>query len=233
LTKGSNEMPKLQPIRISPTQPAIPGAEGAPAAPSRLIGQTVEVNSLYEIQEIVAAIIDTPPTPSFLRDTLFGETETWWGENVAIDFLRGNARVAPYTVPYKRAIALPRDKFKTRFVSPPHIKLTRDIRALDARYRGVGESAFSRASSQERIAALQALDYQDLDLQITRREELQCAQVLFDGKLTMIDGDDMVEIGQIDYGPINEVAIPPAEWWNQAGSDPIQHLRLMASVMSQ
>lgn len=194
------------------------------------IGQTIEMNQLFSISEIAEAIIESPPTPSFIKDTLFGNIETWWGETVVIDFLRGNTRVAPFVSEYKRGTSIPRDKYLSKWVKPPHIKVTRDIRVLDARYRSAGESPFSRTSTQERIAALQALDYDDLDQQITRREELMCCEILHDGRLVLIDGDDLLPLGEVNFGPMNETAISPL--WDEPDSQPLRDLKAMQRLVA-
>ena len=115
-------------------------------------GQTVKSNQLYELSEFVAAITEVPPAPLFLKGVLFGNEENWWGDQVVIDFWRGSARAAPFCTPFKRGIAIPRNRFRTSWVEIPWIKLTRDIRALDARFRTPGSSPFDQTSTQQRIA---------------------------------------------------------------------------------
>jgi hypothetical protein len=71
------------------------------------------------------------------------------------------------------------------------------------------------------------LDYQDLDAEISRREELMCAQVLVDGRLAIVDWDNQQKIMEVNFGPVNEVVIDPAEYWDAPTSNPLDHLELM------
>lgn len=198
-----------------------------PKAGNGRSGQTVATNQLFTITELLTVTKEIPPAPQFLKDTLFGEIETSWGEQIAVDFQRGSSRASPFCSPFKRGIAIPRKRFQTQWVRPPDVKVTRDIRALDTRWRVAGEDAFSARGADQRIADLQAFDYQDLDSEISRREEVMVSQCLFEGKVTCLDGDDLQPIMEIDYGPINEVVIDPAAYWDTDAGDPLRDLQLM------
>jgi hypothetical protein len=116
---------------------------GAPSFKRTLGRRTIETAGLFTISEIIQGLEKIPPAPQFLKNILFPAIETVWGEQIAVEFQRGSTRAAVFCTPYKRAIAQPRERFRTSWVTPPDIKLSRDIRALDARFRVLGESPFS------------------------------------------------------------------------------------------
>jgi hypothetical protein len=194
--------------------------------------QNIRVESLYSITDFLEAIKEFPPAPSFLKSNLFGQVETSWGDQVAVDYLCGSARTAPFTSKYKRAIALPRKRFQTSWFTPPDIKISRDIKALDLMNRVPGESAFNKMSSEERLAQWQMADYNDLDQQIARTEEKMCSDVLFTGKLVVQDGDDQKILQELDFGPINQTVIDPANYWDTANGNPLTDLSTFKRIVA-
>jgi hypothetical protein len=193
---------------------------------------TIDRSTLYTISEFVDVIGATQPAPQFFKSTLFNQVENYWGQQAAVDFYRGSSQAAPFCTPYRRGIAVPRKKYVTSWVDIPDIKITRDIRAFDARYRLAGEAIGSKMSSQDRVLELQNRDYLELDLQISRREEVMCSDVLFSGRLLILDGEDNQPINEIDYGPINTTVIDPASYWDVAGSNPISDLQNMKRLVT-
>ncbi len=190
------------------------------------------ISSLYSITDFLAVLEGIPPAPSFFKSNLFGTVETTWGDEVAVDYLRGSARCAPYTSKFKRAIAIPRKRFQTQWFRPPDVKVSRDIRALDLASRVPGESTSGKLSADERLAQWQVQDYMDLDQQIVRTEERQCADILFNCKLVIVDGDDQTILQELSFGDVNPTVIDPAAYWDVATSDPLNDLNVMRRAVS-
>ena len=185
---------------------------------------------LFSVASFIDAIADRQPAPSFFKNQLFSTIE-FGGDEIAVDFTRGSARVSPYTSKYKRAIAIPRKPFQSSWVNPPHIKVSRDIKALDLLARIPGEAIGSKLSAEERLAAWQIDDYLTLDEEIARAEEKQCADVLFTGKLEIVDGDDQELLQTVDYGPVNTMVIDPAKYWDTSPGDPLADLTALKQVI--
>jgi hypothetical protein len=154
------------------------------------------------------------------------------GDQIAVDYLRGSARCSPYTSKFKRAIAIPRKPYQTQWFDVPHIKVSRDIRAIDLLARFPGEAIGGKLTAQERLAQWQVADYLDLDAQIARTEEKQCADVLTTGKLEIKDGDDDQLLQTLDFGPPNTTVVDPAKWWDTAAGDPLVDLSTMKRIVA-
>jgi hypothetical protein len=169
--------------------------------------------------------------PPAFKNQLFSKVE-YGGDEIAVEYTRGSARTSPYTSKYKRAIAIPRKPFQSSWVSPPHIKVSRDIRALDLLARLPGESIGGKLSAEERLAAWQIEDYLTLDEEIARAEEKQCSDVLFTGKLEIVDGDDSELLQTIDFGSPNTLVVDPAKFWDLAAGDPLADLTALKQVIA-
>ena len=92
---------------------------GAPSFKRTLGRRTIETAGLFTISEIIQGLEKIPPAPQFLKNILFPAIETVWGEQIAVEFQRGSTRAAVFCTPYKRAIAQPRERFRTSWVTPP------------------------------------------------------------------------------------------------------------------
>jgi hypothetical protein len=188
----------------------------------------VDRNMLFTTEELFLGLQEHAPAPTFIKDTLFGTVETGLGQQCNIDFQRGSSRLAPFTSEFKRGIAIPRQRYKTSWVTFPDVKLTSDIRALDSRYRTPGENVRGGVDSRQRIADMQVYDLRELDLRISRTCEWMCNSLLFTGKIDILDGDDYNLLQTIDFGPINEVIVDSAEYWDAATPGvPYDHLSIL------
>src|SRR5271166_3636195 len=90
-----------------------------------------QTDSLYEITDILEVMKHIYLAPRFFRDTLFNITETCWGNEIQVDFRRGDSVALPFCDKYKRGIAKPRPRFITQYVEPGYIKSITNIKALD------------------------------------------------------------------------------------------------------
>jgi hypothetical protein len=80
----------------------------------------------------------------------------------------------------KKGIAIPQERAKTSFFSPPFIKPVRPLSADDLFYRGMGTNVFSNVNADQREANLLAEDWADIDLRISRTENWMCSQCRID-----------------------------------------------------
>jgi Phage major capsid protein E len=186
---------------------------------------------LYQTRTILEATVNLPPAPQFVRNTLFGRTETTTADKVVLDYYKGTQKLAPFVSRRKRGISLVRDKFRTSEYSPPHIRPVKDLRSDDLMMRVPGDSVYSSMTGAEREAHWLILDWNDLDARISRTEEWMCCQALFQGKIEAYDADDLLLIDTIEYGvPTQTVVSVP---WTDPTSDPFQDLKLaMRAVTS-
>ncbi len=182
-------------------------------------------DALYSITDLLEILKVFYPAPMFFRDRCFRLTELCWGDQIACDFQRGDSVALPFCHELKRGIAKPRPRWQTNWITPGYIKSINNIKALDLLKRLPNESPFSNQAPENRLNQLQMDDLEEADLGISRREEVCCSKVLFDGRYDVIDGDDGRLLQTIDFGPINRTVIPPAAFWDLPGSDPLADLR--------
>jgi hypothetical protein len=130
-----------------------------------------DIPEIYRTTTLMEAMVSFPPASVFLRNKLFSTTVTSPTDQIALDFYNGTTRLAPFVARLKKGIAIPRERVKTSFFSPPFIKPVRPLSADDLFYRGMGTSAYSNVNADQREANLLAEDWADIDLRISSTEE--------------------------------------------------------------
>lgn len=83
----------------------------------------------------------------------------------------------------------------------------------------MGENIYSQRTPDERGAAKLVSDLKMLDDMITRREEVMCAEVIFNGEVE-VKGDGVDYI--IDFNHTNREALSGADLWSASTSKNMQ-----------
>ena len=182
-----------------------------------------------------------PQAQSYLRDLFFPTntaTDIFNTEDVLVDYRDGDAKVAPYVL--KGGKGSQRAAFKTERFTPPRIAPKRTLTIDDLKKRGFGEAISSTMTPAEREAALALRDLTDLDKQTTRTEELMCATLLLNSKITMThyatgEADTATEEVTLKFfeGESNPNAYTTAAKWNTEGADILGDLYTMAQALVQ
>jgi Phage major capsid protein E len=191
---------------------------------------TTDIPEIYRTTTLMEGMANFPPASVFLRNKLFSTTVTSPTDQVALDFYNGTTRLAPFVARLKKGIAIPRERAKTSFFSPPFIKPVRPLSADELFYRGMGVNAYSTVNADQREANLLAEDWQDLDLRISRTENWMVSQCLFTGSILCLDGDDNKPVARIDYGEFSQTII--AKPWTDPTADPLNDLRQCMRAVS-
>ncbi len=168
---------------------------------------------------------------TFLRDRYFGHTETFQTESVDVDVVgRGKRKVAPFVSRRSGGSQDFRDGYTTNTFKPAYVAPFRVTTAEDALKRSAGEAIYSSKSPNQRAAEILAKDLYDLDKEITRREELMCAQALTTGKIIVKEqGSAESEARQLDFWhglstkPYVDLSVTSP--WNVTNADPMADLR--------
>ena len=148
---------------------------------------TVEASAeIYRTSTILAGMVNIPRASVFLRDKLFSRVVTVPTDQVDISFYKGKAKLAPYCSRFAVGTAVPRERQQLRLFSPPFMKPVRTLTADDVFYRSM---SIPGADTGQRDAQLLVLDLDELDQDISRREEWMVSQALFTGKIICLDGD--------------------------------------------
>jgi major capsid protein E len=174
-----------------------------------------DIPEIYRTTTMLEAMVNFPPASVFLRNKLFSTQVTSPTDQVALDYYNGTTRLAPFVARLKKGIAVPRERVKTSFFSPPFIKPVRP---------------YSNVNAEQREANLLAEDWQDLDLRISRTEEWMVSQCLFTGAITCLDGDDNKPVAKISYGTISQTVV--AKPWTDPTSNPLNDLKACLRAVS-
>ena len=69
----------------------------------------------------------------------------------------------------------------------------------DVSNRAIGENVYSQRTPEERENELLSKDMTDLEEAIARRKEWMCRQILYEGKIDVVDEEEGVDV-QVDFG---------------------------------
>lgn len=164
-----------------------------------------------------------PETPMFLKNMFFSTVRTEPTTKIAFDVYKGLRRVAPFVS--ERNVAKPAEKigYKTNTAEAPLVAV-KDITTIeDTMKRTPGELLMnSGITPEERAIELLAQTMTDFDAQIARREEVMCAQALFQGQIDVI-GEDVNY--NIDFGLTNKGTASVLWDTESSTADPIVDLQ--------
>jgi hypothetical protein len=179
--------------------------------------------NIYDVRTLLEPFDEGPLIHTFLRDTFFQDRRFPPTALVEFDFRRGRRQMAPFVAPLIGGKAMERKGWETRFYQAPRVAPVRNLRAIEAEMRMMGESIYSGRTAADRAAELMAEDAVFCDEAISRREEWMCREVMINGAIivTADDGYRMV----INYmesaaGPVTNRETPAIQW-NQPNSDPM------------
>lgn len=178
----------------------------------------------YTTREMIEAIDQTPPVKSFLQKTFFPNEQTHVTEKVEFDIRKGKRIMAPFVSPRKGGKVITRQGWKTNQFTTPKLAPERILTIDDISSRAIGENIYSQRTPAERENELLAKDLTDLEESIVRRKEWMCRQILFDGKLDVIDEDEGIDI-QIDFNFNNIIVLGTDEQWTLKTANPLPLFR--------
>lgn len=178
----------------------------------------------YTTREMMEAIDQTPPVRSFLQRTFFPGEQTHVTEKVEFDVRKGKRVMAPFVSPRKGGKVITRQGFHTNEFTTPKLAPERPLTVDDITKRSIGENVYSRKTPEEREDELLAKDMTDLEESIDRRKEWMSRQVLYEGKVDVVDEEEGVDV-QIDFGFTNIIVLAADEQWHLASVNPLRILR--------
>lgn len=178
----------------------------------------------YTTREMIEAINQTPPVRSFLQRTFFPVDRTHVAEKVEFDVRKGKRIMAPFVSPRKGGKVITRQGYHTNQFTTPKIAPERPITVDDITKRLIGENIYSPKTPEEREDELLARDMTELEESIDRRKEWMSRQVLYEGKVDVVDEEEGIDI-QIDFGFTNIYVLAADEQWSLATVNPVRTLR--------
>ncbi|WP_300773004.1 major capsid protein [uncultured Acetatifactor sp.] len=178
----------------------------------------------YTTREMVEAIEIAPPVRNFLTRTFFPRERTHRTEKVEFDIRKGKRIMAPFVSPRIGGKVITRNGFQTYDFTTPRLAPERVMTVDDISKRGLGENVYSKKTPSEREDDLLADDLKDLDESIQRRLEWMCRQILFEGKLDVVDAEAGVDF-QVDYGFENIFVLTSERYWSLSTVNPVPLLK--------
>ncbi len=178
----------------------------------------------YTTREMIEAIEINPPVRKFLTEKFFPVERTHLTEKVEFDVKKGKRVMAPFVSPRIGGKVITRQGFQTKEFTTPRLAPERVLTVDDISKRALGENIYSKRTPSEREDELLAMDYKELDESIQRRIEWMCRQILFWGKLDVVDEEAGVDV-QVDYGFENIFVLTSDRYWSLSTVNPIPFLR--------
>lgn len=171
--------------------------------------------NLFETRTMLKFVERMPRVTTFLRDTVFKGREMSPTKKIDVDIKKGQAKVAPYVSEKIGGKVVENSGYQTKTFEPPLVAPTTITTAEDLQKRAMGENIYSQRTPDERGAAKLVSDLKMLDDMITRREEVMCAEVIFNGEVE-VKGDGVDYI--IDFNHTNREALSGADLWSASTS---------------
>lgn len=175
---------------------------------------------LFATRTMLAALEQMYPARTFLKDLFFKKADPVTTENIDIDIYKGKRRTATYVSPNDEGNVMSRVGFTTFSYKPPYIKEKMALKPTDLLNRQYGATIYQAESPLQRAERQLALDLATLDDAITRAEELQASQALFQGQIQLLDGNWLI----FPQAPTHQITSLEYLWTDTEDSDPLKDL---------
>ena len=189
---------------------------------------------LFDTRFMLQATEQLKDATTFLINTFFKTQVTFETRFVDVDLFRGKRRISPYVQRRGEGPNVGKIAFVTDTFEPPYLKPKKVVTVDDLLKRSRGQNIYGSQSGRARATELFGREMADLDSMITRNEELQASQALFDGIVVASDIDGNA-VATIDYqrSAANSETLSGANRWDQSGSDPLADIRRWKRVIMQ
>lgn len=198
--------------------------------------------NIFSTENLIAAIQDTTPASSFLKDTYFptnASTDVFTTDDVLVEYKDGNKKLAPFVAPRQKNVPVMRDGFTAARYTPAFVAPSRSLTIDDLKVKGFGEALYSDLAPADRQAMILRDDLQDLSDRITRREEAMAAEVMTTNACvvkSMADDasatvDDQIFFYNTEKG--NDSAFSVTNKWNTEKADILGDLAQMVQKLTR
>ncbi len=185
--------------------------------------------NMFQTRTMLPALEQMYEPEQFLLNTFFNRTTTVETATVDIDFFKGKRRTAAYVRPSQQGQVLSRLGFETFSYKPPYIKVKQPTTAEQFLNRTYGQTIYQGESPMQRAERQLAIDMADMRNTIRRAQELQCAQGLFTGRISLLDGNDLV----FPQSPTHQITDLAYLWTDKVNSKPIDDLRAWKRMVAK
>ena len=176
---------------------------------------------------LLAAIEQTTPVSSFLRDRYFPcnpSTDIFTTDDVIVEYKKGHQKMAPFVAPRVGGKTILRKGYRMERYEPANIAPKRPLTLDDLQKKGFGEAFYSQLTPEQRAGAIVTKDLLELEETIIRREEDMAAEVMQTNALVMRhygDNDEDYEEKEVFYydGETNPAVFTPTVSWSDPSAD--------------
>ena len=196
---------------------------------------------LYQTQTMIAAMQLMPARPTFLRDRYFktSSEDMFVTEDVLVEYKDEKSRkMAPFVIPKKGGIVVPRDGYRTERLTPPYIAPERTLTVDDLKKKQFGETLFSQQTPAAREGQILKNDLTELNEMIDTSEECMSAQTLFENGYSFRQYADKYGSGEYEEyeihfydGEQNTAVYTPAAPWSRTSDVIISDLYIIAKML--
>ncbi len=186
--------------------------------------------SLFDTRSMLEILEIKKEPKTFLLNTFFKDVKTFDTPYIDIDIKKHGRRIAVYVNPNSEGNVLERTGYSTYTYQPPYLKPKMVTTAGDLLKRMPGEILYANSESPaQKSAKLLADDLMELSDAITRAEEIQAKQALFDAQVQVLDASgeavqDTITFPRESTHSIDLSASGETPWDN-AGADILQDMR--------
>jgi hypothetical protein len=191
---------------------------------------------LNKTRTLLAALEQSFPPSTLLRDTFFPNPITFVTEEVDIDYKKGNRQMAPFVAAGSSGVNVARTGHSTKSYKPPKMMPKRPITIENLNKRGFGEELYSQRTPAQREAELRARDLAELVDMNTRRIEWMCAQLLILGTFTVKgysdDGKTYTE-DTVTLDWTQKDTLTGGDTWDNAAADIYGDVKTISQTVSR
>ena len=105
--------------------------------------------NLNETRTLIAALEQSYPPSTLLRDTFFPTPITFPTKSVDMDYKKGGRKLAPFVAAGSSGVNVARTGFETKSYTPPIMMPKRPVSIQDIEQRGFGEPLYSPKTPQQ------------------------------------------------------------------------------------
>lgn len=187
--------------------------------------------SIFDTRTMMAAVEQLHTPSTFLLQTFFANSETFDTEAVDIDIYKGGRKLAPFVSPRLEGKVRTDQGYTTKTFKPAYIKEKMVTTAENIFKRAAGSHMYSDQTPTERAAARLGRELDDMNDEITRREEWMAAAALTTGKV-LVKGDGVD--AEVDFGmdASHKIATLTKAWTDQT-ANPLADIRQWARLVGK
>lgn len=180
---------------------------------------------IFDTRTMLEAVEQMKTPRRFLMATFFNGSNprTFPTKTVDIDIVKGKRKMAPFVHPKLPGSVSLGEGYSSSTYAPPYVQPKRETTADLILKRAAGESPYAAKPPAQRAAEKLGADLRDLDEEIIRREEWQCAQALTTGQIRVV-GEGVDDTIDFLMAADHKITLTTGKW-DADGSDPIANLR--------